>query len=220
VPRHSVGGWFSSGSHQGNNDLSAKVRLLRGRPRRPQGLDLAFRVRRQWRPDSLPCSPRSARRKRDHRASHEGSAGCVHGPNRRRVWIRVADLRAAKDGEWAVTCGCHYRHCPAGLLAELSLCAHDHQPSSGPDRASHAGPDREADPGHAPRAWSYPLQAGHGRACDAYRLQLPHRPTSPRPDRPRLPGRDDGCMPADSLTHDLDGINRLIAAQRRKATNS
>jgi hypothetical protein len=38
-------GLVSSGSHQGNSDLSAEVRLLRGETN-PQGLDLAFCVRR------------------------------------------------------------------------------------------------------------------------------------------------------------------------------
>jgi hypothetical protein len=107
----------SSGSHQGNSDLSAEVRLLRGETN-PQGLDLAVRVRR---PVAARFFAMFAKVGTTEAGSHAVAreergewSGRVHGPNGRRVWIRVADLRAAKNGEWAVTCGCHYRQCPAG----------------------------------------------------------------------------------------------------------
>jgi len=109
-------GLVSSESHQGNSDLSAEVRLLHGQTN-PQGLDLAFRVRRPVAARFLAMFAKVGTTKRDHTVAREERgewSGRVHGPNGRRVWIRVADLRAAKDGEWAVTCGCHYRHCPAG----------------------------------------------------------------------------------------------------------
>ena len=106
----------SSESHQGNSDLSAEVRLLHGQTN-PQGLDGVSCPTTTGGP--IPCHVRQGRH--DEAGSHTVAreergewSGRVHGPNGRRVWIRVADLRAAKDGEWAVTCGCHYRHCPAG----------------------------------------------------------------------------------------------------------
>jgi hypothetical protein len=107
----------SSGSHQGNSDLSAEVRLL-GAETNPQGLDLAFRVRR---PVAARFFAMFAKVGTTEAGSHAVAreergewSGRVHGPNGVGVWIRVADLRAAKNGEWAVTCGCHYRQCPAG----------------------------------------------------------------------------------------------------------
>ena len=67
----------------------------------------------------IPCHVRQGRH--DEAGSHAAAreergkwSGRVHGPNGRRAWIRVADLRTAKDGEWAVTSGCQFRHCPAG----------------------------------------------------------------------------------------------------------
>ena len=66
-------GLVSSESHQGNSDLSAEVRLL-GAETNPQGLDLAFRVRRPVAARFLAMFAKVGTTKRDHTPSHERSA--------------------------------------------------------------------------------------------------------------------------------------------------
>ena len=110
-------GLVSSESHQGNSDLSAEAHAARGDQPSKDWI-LAFRVRRPVAARFLAMFAKVGTTKRDHTPPHERSAesgrAAYTGPNGRRAWIRVADLRTAKDGEWAVTSGCQFRHCPAG----------------------------------------------------------------------------------------------------------
>jgi hypothetical protein len=62
----------SSESHQGNSDLSAEARLLRGRPTRKDWM--AFRVRRALAARFLAMFAKVGTTKRDHTPSHERSA--------------------------------------------------------------------------------------------------------------------------------------------------